>query len=463
MRSLRKGFFWSSGRRWLWAGSFGFAMAGTAFGQDCAPGACGPDCCDLHEQNAAKMHAEYNKLLGITGTCCPDSCAAPADVCTDVCAGEECAGEGCAGEKGCCNGGLCGELGDPWTLQSKVCGEDPCNPPFLTFGGWTALGYTSASTGLFNAHPNRVNLTQQYFFMEHVADGSNGLDFGGRADAIYGVDAQDTQAFGEPAPQTHWDTSWDHGIYGWAIPQLYAEAAMGDFSVKAGHFYTLVGYEVVTAPDNFFYSHSFTMYNSEPFTHTGVLGTYNASDKTTLYGGWVAGWDTGFANFTDATPGDTSRGSAAIFGVSQGLGEVLTVTYIGLAGDMGLNGEGYNHSVVCDFALSDKWNYVLQSDLVRLNFDSIGINNFLFYTINNRLAVGGRAEWYKSNLAGNGWESVYVTTAGVNYKPFANLIIRPEWRYQWGAEDIINGLSGTNGRPGVANQGIFGIDAILTF
>ncbi len=152
-----------------------------------------------------------------------------------------------------------------------------------------------------------------------------------------------------------------------------------------------------------------------------------------------------------------------IFGASQGIGDSLTVTYIGLAGDMGLNGEGYNHSIVADFALSEKWNYVVQSDYVRLNFDSIGINNFLFYTINEKLAVGGRAEWYKSNLAGNGWESVYVTTAGVNIKPMANLIIRPEMRYQWGAEDIINGLSGTNGQPGVANQGIFGIDAILTF
>lgn len=35
--------------------------------------------------------------------------------------------------------------------------------------------------------------------------------------------------------------------------------------------FTMVGFDVVGAPDNFFYSHSFTMYNSEPFTHTGVL------------------------------------------------------------------------------------------------------------------------------------------------------------------------------------------------
>ena len=57
--------------------------------------------------------------------------------------------------------------------------------------------------------------------------------------------------------------------------KLYFEAGYGDLTVKIGHFYTIIGWEVVTAPDNFFYSHAYTMYNSEPFTHTGVLATYN--------------------------------------------------------------------------------------------------------------------------------------------------------------------------------------------
>src|SRR5690606_36168634 len=141
----------------------------------------------------------------------------------------------------------------------------------------------------------------------------------------------------------------------------------------------------------FFYSHAFTMYNSEPFTHTGVVATYNAGENTTLYGGWVAGCDTGFDRFSD---GDDSRGSAAIYGVSQGIGDMLTLTYIALARDIGVNGEGYNHSILADFAVTDNLNYVLQSDYVHLNFESIGLNYFLFYTINEKLAVGGRAEWW---------------------------------------------------------------------
>ncbi len=98
-----------------------------------------------------------------------------------------------------------------------------------------------------------------------------GFDIGGRIDYIYGTDGPDTQAFG--IDNDHWDNGWDNGNdYGSAIPQLYMEAGYGDLSVKVGHFYTIIGYEVVQAPDNFFYSHAYTMYNSEPFTHTGVSG-----------------------------------------------------------------------------------------------------------------------------------------------------------------------------------------------
>ena len=64
-------------------------------------------------------------------------------------------------------------------------------------------------------------------------------------------------------------------------------ARAGDLSIKAGHFFTLIGYEVVGATGNFFYSHAFTMNNSEPFTHTGVLGTYDLGDGYTSYFGWT--------------------------------------------------------------------------------------------------------------------------------------------------------------------------------
>ena len=77
------------------------------------------------------------------------------------------------------------------------------------------------------------------------------------------------------------------------LPQLYVEAGYGDLSVKAGHFYTIIGYEVVQATGNFFYSHAYTFNFSEPFTHTGVLAQYDASERLTFYGGYSLGIDSG--------------------------------------------------------------------------------------------------------------------------------------------------------------------------
>ncbi len=84
-------------------------------------------------------------------------------------------------------------------------------------------------------------------------------------------------------------------FYGLDIAQMYAEFGNKKASIKVGHFYTIIGYEVVTAPDNFFYTHAYTMQYGEPFTHTGALATYNANDQLSLFGGVTNGWD----NFED--------------------------------------------------------------------------------------------------------------------------------------------------------------------
>jgi hypothetical protein len=372
------------------------------------------------------------------------------------CTKSECCDDGC-GVDGCCGEGCCGSgcgkccLGDPWTIDK--CDDD------ISFGGWWQQGYSSGSTGMFNNQPNSFNTHQAWFYAEKVADGSCGMDWGFRADMMYGIDAGDTQAFGNNTGR--WDNAngWNTGGgYGWAMPQLYAEVAKGDWSVKAGHFYTLLGYEVVTAPDNFFYSHAMTMFNSEAFTHTGVLATYNASDDVTVYAGWTLGWDTGFDQF--------GSGSNFLGGFSTALTDNTTFTYILTAGDMGANGVGYSHSTVLDVALTDSLNYVLQSDLV--TFDpgaaaqrsDIGINQYFLYSVNDCLGFGARVEWWKSNggftqggaIPTANSNNYYATTIGVNYKPHANVIIRPEWRYDSVAESVND-----------YGNGMFAVDMIITF
>lgn len=114
------------------------------------------------------------------------------------------------------------DLGDPWTLKGAIAENrclEPDDMPF-TIAGWAQFGYTNKSDGVFNTHPGNFDLHQGYLYVEKVADGSDGYGFGYRADILYGVDAQNTQAFGNNPGRWDFQNGWDHGVYGFAMPQL---------------------------------------------------------------------------------------------------------------------------------------------------------------------------------------------------------------------------------------------------
>jgi hypothetical protein len=312
----------------------------------------------------------------------------------------------------------------------------------------------------FNDVPHQVNLHQLWFYAEKLADTEAcSPDWGFRFDMLYGTDAQKTQAFGNSgAPDAQgWDNDWDHGVYGWAIPQLYAEMGYNDWSVKIGHFFTPLGYEVIPATGNFFYSHALTMFNSEPFTHTGVLGTYKGAEDVTVYAGWTLGWDTGFDQYRD--------GNNLLGGATFQVADDLSLTYLTTVGNFGFRSAdefGYSHSIVAVADLSENLKYVLLSDLVDTqgafgDEDQEGNDysacNYLLYTINDCWGIGGRAEWWKSNTSSYNFgesTSYYEITGGINYKPHANVIIRPEYRYDFSNVDDYD-------------RGIFGVDVICTY
>lgn len=383
--------------------------------------------------------------------CCDSGCCGD-DCCDSGCCGDDCCGSGC---DGCgCGDGVGGLAG--FTLAGLL-GLDDSG---WDFGGWTQVGWHDNNVPLsqafddglaFNDLPDQVNLHQQWFYLGKEADGSNGFDWGFRADVMYGTDAQKTQAFGNPGAGTRgfgtFDASLDHGEYGWAIPQLYAEVAMGDLSVIVGHFFTLVGYEVVPATGNFFYSHALTMFNTEPFTHTGVLTTYNGFDNITLYNGWTTGWDTGFDS--------VNSGSSYLGGIGFEVSDNLSVTYISTYGNFGARDGGddnsYSHSVVAQAGLTDNLQYIFQTDYLRTTNpgvtveDDFGINQYLILGLNDVFALGTRMEWWKDEGT-----SHYALTGGVNVQILDNLIWRPEYRQSWSpASDY--------------DEDTFGMDMILTY
>ena len=359
----------------------------------------------------------------------------------------------------CCDVNICDSGCD--TGCDSACGGDepwalfPNGIAGLDVGGWVSIGYHTYNNTLFNQHADKVNLQQAWMYAEKVADGSNGLGFGGRIDYLYGVDAQDTQAFG--IANNHWDNSWDNGIYGHAMPQLYGEVAYGDLSVIAGRFYTLIGYEVVGAPGNFFYSHSYTMNNSEPFTHTGVLATYSAADDLTLYGGYVMGWDSGFED----------NGDAFLGGYSADLTDSLNVTSQYIVGRFGADEVGWMSSFIATTTLSDDVTHVFWVDI--LDTDGTGrtteretfdVNNYLLINLTDNLVWGNRLEYYNVDKGvygvTAGRSDIYAFTTGLNASLNSNILIRPEVRWDWDKDGVVGNELGQS-------QTTFGTDMVLTF
>lgn len=321
----------------------------------------------------------------------------------------------------------------------------------VALGGWISAGLTQNGDGNRSGNGNSpygynnvsdgVALNQLWCFAEREA-AADGLDWGFRIDALFGTDGPDNQAF---ADQT-WDFGWDSGRdYGAAIPQLYADLRYNDLLLRVGYFLTPIGWESVPAPLNFFYSHSFTFYYSEPNTHSGFLATYQVSDTLTLQGGWTMGMDSSFANELHAS---TFLGGATLVLTPQ-----TTITWSLLAGDWG-DGSGrdnvpsnegniYLHSLILEHQISDRCSYVLHNDLgINTNQVAAGdahwyaIVQYLTYEINDQFQMGMRGEWFRDEEgvrlesdAGNTSNNFYDLTLGLNWKPGERWILRPEVRW----------------------------------
>ncbi|MEI7460089.1 MAG: outer membrane beta-barrel protein [Pirellula sp.] len=451
-------------------------FAGTAFGQTnrTAPKYY-PASYYSYYQDGAAAQAPAPIASASNATKPASDCAAKSPACdvAAICDGKGsscdsmascgCGASSCKG--GCGAGGLLGlgllgggcNLGDPWKLA-------PNGIAGVTVGGWTSVGYHDHNTYYnFNNYADRVQLGQQWLFAEKIANGSEGIGFGGRIDYIYGTDGPDTQAFGIANPG-HWDNNWDNGgAYGHAIPQLYGEVAVGDLSVKVGHFFTIVGNEVVQATGNFFYSRQFTFYNAEPFTHTGALSTYNVDADTQLYNGYVMGWDSGFDD----------NGDAYIGGFKKKLNDTFTLLYttvLGRFGDRNAGAVGENggiQNVILTANLTEKLTYISQTDVLYTHTNAggtfrntFGNINYLIYKVNDCVSIGNRFEWF--NFSGAAFNNVknddnFNYTAGINYKVNSNLMLRPEARWVWDRQHY--GFNENNASSQVACGG----DMVFTF
>jgi hypothetical protein len=394
----------------------------------------------------------------------------------------------------------------------------------VKWGGWLDTG-VSANMGsskwngpvTFSDRSGELQMNQFYLYVERaVAAEGDDWDVGGRFDFMYGTDAFYTQAYG--APQGNWDLNLvnrnfpspggqGYGLYRMALPQAYASVFMpfgNGITAKIGHFYTPIGNEVVTAPDNFFYSHAYTMQFGEPFTHTGALFSYPFDQNWTAIGGVVTGavtggWDGGF-----------NQG----LGNWDGLGGITWTsddkgTSLFASGTTGPTSEQNSanwslYSLVLKHDIIDGLHLTMQHDhgyannvngLQGQNDEWYGLNNYLVYDIQDNLGIGIRGEWFRDDgalatmvgpdgsISNNGFGRVfsparvgsaspaaswYGITLGLNYKPVKWAIVRPNLRYDFvdgpGDYKPFNNQGYDQGYAGTrTSQFLISTDVVFTF
>ncbi|MDD5033680.1 MAG: porin [Methylococcaceae bacterium] len=401
----------------------------------------------------------------------------------------------------------------------------------LNFGGWIQGGVTynthSPQNGFngpvtFGDRAGDFQMNQLYFYLQKaVATEGDGWDLGGRVDFMYGSDSIFTQAYGVPAydvnkgnPLTR--SSWDLNLlrstnrfYDIALPQAYLEAYVPigtGLNLKLGHFYTPVGYEVVTSPDNFFYTKPYTFQYGEPFTHTGLLANYAFTPNWSVIGGlltgsatggWDGGWDRQLGNWS---------GLAGVTWTSddKGTSYNITSTYGGTSEHSSKNWALY--SMVFKHNLMDSLHWVVQhdhgfadgvivADGSTRDTQWYGLNTYLFYDIQDDLVAGLRAEWFRDDdgfrtaspgrvaaatndsygkpvssaanflSAGPAGASYYELTAGITWKPLKWVTFRPNIRYDWVDGKNTSGIGGYKpfGNNNKSDQLLFSTDLVLTF
>ena len=412
----------------------------------------------------------------------------------------------------------------------------------LKVGGWletSVSANTNATHDGFNGpvtfqdRTAELQLNQLNFFLQKsVTASGDSFDWGGRFDIMFGSDSIFTQAYGNPnanphtglaEPRGNWDLklSGDR-FYGFAMPNAYAEfnLPIGDgLDVKVGHYYTPVGYEVVTAPDNFFVTKPYTFQYGEPFTHTGVLGSYTFSPNWAAFagantgsstGGWDGSFNRNLATWSSLT---------GLTWTSDDAGTSLFVS--GTAGPQSDNNSSFwgIYSIVGKHNITDKLHLILQHDhgyannvmtgngIINYNSGATstpyqnaqwyGINSYLLYDVTDKLGAGIRAEWFRDN---NGWRidgpgrcgasqntsaggygtpanttgaysscnatafsnypfqgaGYYEFTAGMTYKPVKWLNLRPNVRFDYATDRAFAGGY-------QHSQVLFTADAVVTF
>ena len=338
-------------------------------------------------------------------------------------------------------------------------------------GSWThnfSSGDRFVVGRVFDLENDDLTLNQLDLTIERpVVVGPDQWDIGGRVEWIWGGDARLMHSVGlfdyygfDDGPDNQFD-----------LNQAYIDVNVPvgkGLRLRAGKFVTLLGYEVINPTGNPLYSHSYLFGYAIPFTHTGLLATYQATDKLAVNAGITRGWDTALEDNNDTVD--------FLGGLTYTVSDRTTLT-ANLVTGPDQPGDNGNWRSVLDLILSTTvsenltvavngdYGYEADSDFSVSGSDAqwFGLAGYLSQKLNDQCTLNGRLEYFNDQdgaRIGGTSTSWYEATLGVALKPMPdhdfgqNLVIRPEVRFDYAEDPVFNGDY---------NQFTFGIDAYFTF
>jgi hypothetical protein len=281
------------------------------------------------------------------------------------------------------------------------------------------------------------------------------------ADLAYGPSAQygnygNVPNFGSAYGYAIGNDTWSSVI----IKQAYFKYNATDkLSFTMGQFGTHIGYELIEASLNYFYSINHTFNSGIPFYHTGLKGSYAFSDKVSLMLGVVNGFDyvhdnnrkkgiigqlalapaeklTMYLNYISTNEanadalGKTPTGNFTVYDIN-GVYTISDKFYIGYWAMLGtqhgeLGGAGTFIPADGDVESTKKW---------------WGANAYFVYNASDLFSIGFRAETFNNEDGARGlrtYDAVAETMIGTSANTFTftgtfnlaegNLMIKPELR-----------------------------------
>jgi putative OmpL-like beta-barrel porin-2 len=370
---------------------------------------------------------------------------------------------------------------------------------------------------LFTDRSNSFRMNQLMLTAEKdLNPAATGLDWGFKAQLLYGTDARITHYFGV----------WDHATnspYQFDITELNGQVHLPEFfsggvDVKAGMYSTPIGYEVIDATGNFFYTHSYIFNYGIPLKHTGVQ---TVSHINSMFDVW-AGVDSGVNAWLPTRGGDNNGSPALLFGlgVNNPIPNLTVLALAHLGPENGyvkgnsftyVNGAGVaqdpNHharqiyDIVTSYKVNDQLTVANELNYIRDDLFRASAEGAAFYGIyawNDQMSFGARAEVFRDDqgffvstplastafvnvqralspapVLSNGKATYSELTLGVNYKPAlpknplnAGLTIRPEfrWDHSWGMNPGAHAFNASATSTGTKDdQFLFSIDGIISF